>query len=724
MRDNIIVVRNIDDYYQNVNDNILKESVVVYCRVSSKGQIDNNSLPKQQSDGIRYFSNSKIKYNTIIVFREEGKSGDDYNVESIVERELLQIVLSKIDKGYIKHFWIMDESRLSRNLEVSYIIQNRLIENDVNFYIGHSKKDINDLSQTMVFKVISLFNEFENLQKFQKCLWGKIESVKKGKHFGGKYPFGFKKGKDGRYDINKEQKKYVLDIFNMFSNGKSLNDIIIYLNEQNVKPPKSNCTVWNDGTLRNMLRSQLYIGKQKWEIRTLKGKSKEYCRSKNKLIVIEQTLPKIVSDDLYYNVQKKLETQQSKIQSKIKVKYNYLLNHLMYCGNCGNKLKVRNNPKQNIKLYWCNYVEKSFRDYNNELIECGREYNKSINVDVTDTLVWNELLLTFKNSYIIKEEFKKKYLSKIYDERKRPKTQIEKYNQLIKTHQSQIRKLKNSRIELFERKIELEMTDSTYIRLERNLNTKINKLNEKISDTTIEIQNINKSIQWYDWFEDFETHYNTIKNYKTIDERKSFINKFVEKIDVNYDHISKTHTLNIYFKIGIVKDKRERLEKYVFDIKSGKKLSTISTINSNKISRIINKEKKQNTSLQTYSTVTDLFQNTSLYTKNSNVNSVKQINVSFDLIITSSKLTKTSHYNSYQQKLYRLIKFLKEERNIGYRRISNILFEKGFRSIRTNSVLENNYIYSIYKKGKIREDRINRSFETKINNTHYSISNL
>jgi len=126
----------------------------------------------------------------------------------------------------------------------------------------------------------------------------------------------------------------------------------------------------------------------------------------------------------------------------------------------------------------------------------------------------------------------------------------------------------------------------------------------------------------------------------------------------------------------------------------------------------------------TYSTVTDLFHNTSLYTKNSNVNSVKQINISFDLIITSSKLTKTSHYNSYQQKLYRLIKFLKEERNIGYRRISNILFDKGFRSIRTNSVLENNYIYSIYKKGKIREDRINRNFETKITNVKYSISNL
>ena len=66
--------------------------------------------------------------------------------------------------------------------------------------------------------------------------------------------------------------------------------------------------------------------------------------------------------------------------------------------------------------------------------------------------------------------------------------------------------------------------------------------------------------------------------------------------------------------------------------------------------------------------------------------------------------------------MYRLIKFLKEERGIGYRRISHILTEKGYRSIRTNSILKNNYIYSIYKKGKIRESRIERSFDSKIEN--------
>ena len=120
-----------------------------------------------------------------------------------------------------------------------------------------------------------------------------------------------------------------------------------------------------------------------------------------------------------------------------------------------------------------------------------------------------------------------------------------------------------------------------------------------------------------------------------------------------------------------------------------------------------------------YSTVVNCFSITDLGSKNSNKKVVESIDFSFDLIVRTSKLTKTSHYNTYQQKLYRLVKFLKEERGIGYRRISHILTEKGYRSVRTNSILKNSYIYTIYSKGKIRENRINRSFDSKIENIKY-----
>ena len=84
----------------------------------------------------------------------------------------------------------------------------------------------------------------------------------------------------------------------------------------------------------------------------------------------------------------------------------------------------------------------------------------------------------------------------------------------------------------------------------------------------------------------------------------------------------------------------------------------------------------------------------------------------FTLSFKTSTLTKTSHYTPYQQKLFEEVKRLKEIEGLGYRRISYVLYEKGYRGIRKNSILRYNYIYSIYHKGKIREKRINRKSKT------------
>ena len=108
----------------------------------------------------------------------------------------------------------------------------------------------------------------------------------------------------------------------------------------------------------------------------------------------------------------------------------------------------------------------------------------------------------------------------------------------------------------------------------------------------------------------------------------------------------------------------------------------------------------------TYSTVTEWVKKEVSY---------DSIMMTFTICIKTSTLTKTTHYTGYQQKLFDEIKRLKEVEGYGYKRISYILYDKGYRSIRTNSILRHNYIYSIYKKGKIREDRTNRYFKPIVN---------
>ena len=94
---------------------------------------------------------------------------------------------------------------------------------------------------------------------------------------------------------------------------------------------------------------------------------------------------------------------------------------------------------------------------------------------------------------------------------------------------------------------------------------------------------------------------------------------------------------------------------------------------------------------------------------------------SFTINITTSKLTKTSHYTKRQQKLYDKIKQLKEVEKLSYRKISDKLEKLRYRSVRSGKILKPNYIFSIYKKGKIREDRINREFKDRISDMDFEL---
>ena len=87
--------------------------------------------------------------------------------------------------------------------------------------------------------------------------------------------------------------------------------------------------------------------------------------------------------------------------------------------------------------------------------------------------------------------------------------------------------------------------------------------------------------------------------------------------------------------------------------------------------------------------------------------SVKWV-LSFSISIITTKLWE-SNYTEYQQYLFNRICKYKEDilTPIGYRKISQIFNDEGLKTP-LGSVFKNNHVHSIYKKGKIREERINR----------------
>ena len=116
--------------------------------------------------------------------------------------------------------------------------------------------------------------------------------------------------------------------------------------------------------------------------------------------------------------------------------------------------------------------------------------------------------------------------------------------------------------------------------------------------------------------------------------------------------------------------------------------------------------------VENYSTVPELEVNKVWSIDSSNQIDFDKLILSFTLTVNVGGLINKHNYNLKQQHLYSLIKKYKDNQHLSYKRISELLFKDGYRSIRKNKILKPNYVWSIYKKGQQRDKRISSYLRT------------
>tara|TARA_R110002049_G_scaffold5529_2_gene37844 strand:- start:75 stop:2234 length:2160 start_codon:yes stop_codon:yes gene_type:complete len=708
----VIEIKNIKEFEDKVSTEILINSFNVYCRVSTKDQIENTSLDNQKELGVEYVTkNHSQKFKYIIVWREEGKSGDDFldddDIGEMVKRELLSILIDSWKKRVIKNIWVYDLSRLSRNDDTSNLLKSIIYKNGIDLYLNNQKYNFDNKMDKLLFGVLSLVNEFENHQRFEKGLMGKRRNLDSGKWWGGSIPMGYKSDENGKLIEDEVRSKWVKKIYKWYSEGLSTQKISERLEKIGIKSQRGN-TNWSTQQIRKILTHTSYIGYIDYEVKGLKGKSKEYCREKGLTHKHRFECPPII-DQKDYEYVRQLFSKRRRQPNSQNNKHQFLLKEILICSGCGNMMRGKYQPSKNTNVYRCVTNENNYRD--KRIDKC--ENSKTIHRLGLEELIWVNILNIFGNSEIVKEEFRKKNLPKELNGdviKKRIKENISK----IKRRQTKIQTIHKKLEENTIKNITLKISDNMFENIKVSVEKEIEKIENEINQ--LEIQNdlwLNDNV-WEDWFDSFKLHFNKICSYTKSEDKRKFITDYIENIYVGWDGDNNTHNIKINFKLNIVKDKGELVSNDIYKIKKGKKEIDINGINLRKFNNHINKKRDSKTYLLNYSTVTECSK-MEVSNLNSNYNNkYNSLILDFTISIKTSKLTKTSHYTDYQQRLFEEIKRLKEVDGYGYRRISYILYEKGYRSIRTDSILKNNYIYSIYKKGKVREQRINREYETEV----------
>lgn len=247
-------------------------------------------------------------YNVIAEYIDRAISGTTDN------RLQFQKMIEDSNKKAFQGVLVYQFDRFSRNRYDSATYKNKLKKNGVRVF--SARENISeDASGILMESMLEGMAEYYSVELSQKVKRGMAINGEKCLYNGGNIEIGLKVDKDKHYQIDEETAPIVRKIFDMYSSGSTIAEIMKYLESIGIKYTK--------GRIRNVLENKKYIG-----IYTYKGKE------------TTNVIPQIIDNELFEEVQKKL-AKNKKSRSRLKTKTEYILTTKLFCGHCKD-LMVRN----------------------------------------------------------------------------------------------------------------------------------------------------------------------------------------------------------------------------------------------------------------------------------------------------------------------------------------------------------------------------------------------
>ena len=333
-----------------------RQRVAAYCRVSTDSEEQLNSYAAQQN----YYT-QKIEENPdwemAGIFADEGLSGT-----SMKKRTEFNRMIAACKRGRIDMILTKSASRFARNtvdcLKVIRTLKARGIA------VIFEKENINTLTESSEF-LITLFSSFSQAESESMSLNiipGIRQSMKEGNiPFQYSRTLGYRRGPDGRPEIDPEEAETVRLIYSRYLEGRSLVEIQRELTAKNI-PTAEGVQGWSRQVIRNILTSEKYIGdglRQKTYTTGPIG-NKKVVKNNGELPMYyaRDNHPAIIPREIYYRVKEEMARRTSKrkvLQKTAKTeqgKYSakYALSELLICGECGTPYKrctwARNGKKR------------------------------------------------------------------------------------------------------------------------------------------------------------------------------------------------------------------------------------------------------------------------------------------------------------------------------------------------------------------------------------------
>lgn len=377
-----------------------------YGRVSTQRQ-ENEETIDNQIMAVKDFS-QKNGHTIIKEYRDEGWSG------TILARPALDELRLDARKKLWEAVIIYDPDRLARKYSYQALIIDELQELGTPALFVTTPPVQTD-EDRLLYGVKGIFAEYERVRIADRFRLGRLRKAREGKVMATEAPYGYtyilkREGKEGYYEINKQESEVVKMIFGWVANeGLTIRKTIKRLQELGILPRKSKRGVWNTSTLASLLRNETYIGKAPYNRsfavvpqKPLKDeKYKKIKKTSRKLKPkaewMEIPVSRLISDELFEKTGVQL-IKNFELSQRNK-KNEYLLAGLIYCP-CGS-LRAGEGPQHGKHLYYrCTDRVKRF-----PLPPSCKE--RSVNARIADYLVWGGVSRLMSSPNSIKEQAKR-----------------------------------------------------------------------------------------------------------------------------------------------------------------------------------------------------------------------------------------------------------------------------------------------------------------------------
>ena len=518
----------------------MKETLHIYTRISSKSQEEGTSLETQKELGIQKSKDLGMKHK----LWNEGAQSSHH--EDLLNRPKIVELLQDIESGKVKHLFVYNNDRLSRNDQTQFIIKNAIMKNGVMLYTKDGTYDLNNPTDKLMKSLLDGVAEYDNAIRAERSRLGKMNKVRNGGWYGAPPPYGYEVV-DGKLAIHPEESKTVKRIYNWFNKGKPIAEIKSILDKEGITARRGG--LFQTQSINRLMQNTHHIGYYTYT-------------DKKTGETIPCVCPPIVDETVWNNVQEIRKKIFARKGQNNRTQRFYLLRNLMYCEECGSQMSGRIHEKRNERLYFCPNKTRNWKvikPNSNQRYKRGKvdgygcNMTKSLNIPITDEFVWNNVQKTVNQSSILKEGFKNEVLNQKFSSDDEIKQELKNLKVKSNRLKSELTQVQTSIANVETNNMLKKYDEVVYQKMSENLGQELDKKKDEIEQTRIRIKELGKEQKWLDWVEKYADQVGELGDYKDT-QKKEYLEGIVDRINVSLDKTTKDHHLDIVFRLPLVGD--------------------------------------------------------------------------------------------------------------------------------------------------------------------------